>query len=53
LQEIDILKAVAGVRGTTRLLEVFENKKYVFCVMMYYKGGDLLKYLKKKELFDE
>ena len=36
-----------------KILEVFENKKYVFCVMMYYKEGDLLKHLKKREVLSE
>jgi 5'-AMP-activated protein kinase catalytic alpha subunit len=48
LQEIDILKSVRHIPQISRLLEVFENKKYVFMVMLYAKDGDLLKYLKGK-----
>jgi serine/threonine protein kinase len=29
-----------------KFLEVFENKKFVFFVMEYASGGDLLKYIK-------
>lgn len=32
---------------------MFENNKYVFCVMEYAPNGDLLSYLKKKQLLDE
>ena len=33
--EVDILKKVCGHPGIIQLLEVFENKKYVFCVTEY------------------
>lgn len=46
-QEVDILKDIMGIKGASKLLEVFENRKYVFFVMMYAKDGDLLRYLKK------
>lgn len=48
LQEIDILKSASTVPQIVRLLEVFENKTYVFLVMVYAKGGDLLRYIKNK-----
>jgi 5'-AMP-activated protein kinase catalytic alpha subunit len=48
LQEIEILKTASAVPQVTRLLEVFENKTYVFLVMVYAKGGDLLRYIKNK-----
>lgn len=53
LQEIEILKASSTVPGVAKLLEVFENKKYVFLVMVYAKGGDLLRFLKAKTKLTE
>lgn len=32
---------------------MFENTKYVFLVMFYARGGDLLKYLKSKSVLTE
>ena len=50
--EVDILKKVCGHPGIIQLLEVFENKKYVFCVTEYASQGDLLTYMKKQEILD-
>lgn len=46
--EVEILKILSGHPGIIQLLEVFENKKYVFCVTEYASQGDLLSFLKKQ-----
>ena len=46
LSEVKILKAVLGHPNIVKLLEVFENKKYVFFVTEYASNGDLLKLIK-------
>ena len=46
LQEVNILKNFWGHPNIIKILEVFENKKYVFFVMEYAANGDLLNYLK-------
>ena len=48
-----ILKNVLGHPNIIKLLEVFENDKYVFFVMEYASNGDLLDYLKKKTILNE
>ena len=53
LQEIDVLKAANQVPQVTQLLEVFENTSYVFLVIVYAKGGDLLRYIKSKTRLSE
>ena len=53
LSEVKILKRLLGHPNIIKLLEVFENKKYVFFVMEYAANGDLLKYLKSKGTLDE
>jgi serine/threonine protein kinase len=53
LSEVKILKKLLGHPNTIKLLEVFENKKYVFFVMEYASNGDLLKYLKTKISLEE
>ncbi len=47
------MKKVFGHPNVIKLLEVFENSKYVFCVMEYALKGDLLSYLKKKKFIKE
>ena len=53
LTEVKILKATLGHPNVVKLLEVFENKKYVFFVTEYATNGDLLKYLKKNNVMPE
>ena len=53
LSEMKILKNVLGHPNIIKLLEVFENEKYVFFVMEYASNGDLLDYLKKKIILSE
>ena len=53
LHEIDILKSANNGPGIANLLEVFENSQHVFLVMVYAKGGDLLRYLKSKSRLSE
>ena len=53
LSEMKILKRLLGHPNIIKLLEVFENKKYVFFVMEYAANGDLLKHIKKKGMLDE
>lgn len=53
LQEIDVLKAANQVPQVTQLLEVFENNTYVFLVIVYAKGGDLLRHIKSKSRLAE
>ncbi len=53
LCEVKILKKLLGHPSIIKLLEVFENKKYVFFVMEYASNGDLLKQLKTKSFFNE
>ena len=46
LSEVKILKRLLGHPNVVKLLEVFENKKYVFFVTEYATNGDLLKHAK-------
>ena len=59
-QEVMIMKTIACCDQVIRLLEVFENSRYfthkiflnknryVFFVLEYAPGGDLLRYVKKR-----
>ena len=51
-QEVYILKKI-NHQNVIRLLEVFENKRYLFLVLEYAPKGDLLKYVKRKTKLDE
>lgn len=51
--EINILKKLRDHPNIVTLLEVFENKKYVFFVTEYATNGDLLKYTKANEQLTE
>jgi len=46
-QEVAILKLVRH-KNIVRLFEVFEDDRYLYLVMEYADGGDLLKYVKEK-----
>lgn len=46
-QEVKILKMLDH-RNVAKLLEVFENKKFIFFVLEYAEEGDILKLLKEK-----
>lgn len=46
-QEVLILKKMKHQK-VIRLLEVFENKRYLFIVLEYASKGDLLRYVKRK-----
>lgn len=52
-QEVIIMKNISSSNQVIRLLEVFENSNYVFFVMEYAPGGDLLKYVKKRGKLSE
>ncbi len=47
------MKTVSNCHNIIRLLEVFENSRYVFFVMEYAQNGDLLKYVKKRSKLSE
>lgn len=51
-QEVRILKMLEHP-NVIRLLEVFENRKFIFFVMEYAEEGDILKLLKKRGPLDE
>lgn len=53
LSEVKILKKLLGHPNVVKLLEVFENKKYVFFVTEYATNGDLLKYAKTHNFVEE
>lgn len=42
-----------GHPNIIKILEVFENEKYVFFVMEYASNGDLLGYLKDRKFLKE
>jgi serine/threonine protein kinase len=46
-REIEILKMCQHPH-TIRLLDVFENSKYIYIVMELLTGGDLFTYLEKR-----
>ena len=50
--EIDILRRM-NHRNIVNLIEIFQNKKYIFIVLEYANGGDLLNYLKNQGRFKE
>lgn len=52
VQEINILKGLSH-KNIIKVLEVFENKKYVFIVTDYAARGDLLQYMKEHGIFKE
>lgn len=52
-QEVLIMKTTSNCHNIIRLLEVFENNRYVFFVMEYAQNGDLLKYVKKRSKLSE
>ena len=51
--EIEILNLVHGHPNIIKLLEVFENSKFVFFVMEYAANNDLLQLLKEKKQLEE
>ena len=52
VQEVKILRSLTH-RNIIKILEVFENKKFVFIVTDYACRGDLLKYMKENGVFKE
>lgn len=52
LNEIFILKTIDH-ENIIKLLEVFQNSKYIFFVMEYAPYGDLLHFVKKKRKLTE
>ena len=52
VQEVKILRSLIH-RNIIKILEVFENKKFVFIVTDYASRGDLLKYMKEHGVFKE
>jgi tRNA A-37 threonylcarbamoyl transferase component Bud32 len=52
VQEIKILRGLSH-RNIVKILEVFENKKYVFIVTDYASRGDVLQYMKEHGIFKE
>ena len=53
LSEVRILKKLLGHPNIVKLLEVFENKKYVFFITEYATNGDLLKHTKANNAIPE
>ena len=47
------MKTTSNCHNIIRLLEVFENNRYVFFVLEYAQNGDLLKYVKNKSKLSE
>jgi 5'-AMP-activated protein kinase catalytic alpha subunit len=52
VQEVKILRSLDHV-NVIKILEVFENKKYVFIVTEFASNGDLLKYMRENGLVKE
>lgn len=52
IQEIKILRGLSH-KNIVKILEVFENKKYVFIVTDYAAKGDVLQYMKDHGIFKE
>lgn len=52
IQEVTILKGLSH-RNIIKILEVFENRKYVFIVTDYAAKGDLLQFMKEHNIFRE
>lgn len=52
VQEVKILRSLSH-HNIIKILEVFENKKYVFIVTDYSSQGDLLKYMRENGVFRE
>lgn len=52
LQEVTILKSLSH-KNIVKILEVFENSKYIFIVTDYACRGDLLQYMKANGVFKE
>lgn len=53
LSEVNIQKIMFGHPNIVKLLEVFENKQFVYFVMEYAANGDLLKHLKQVKKCEE
>ena len=51
--EVGIQKTLLGHPNVIKLLEVFENEKFVFFVLEYAANNDLLHYLKDKTILEE
>ena len=43
MKEIDIMKRIGECQNIVRLLEVFEDRKFVYLILEYASNGDLLK----------
>lgn len=52
VQEIKILRGLSH-KNIVKILEVFENKKYVFIVTDFAAKGDVLQYMKEHGIFKE
>ena len=52
IQEVKILRSLDNPQ-IIKILEVFENKKYVFIVTEFASSGDLLKYMRENGLLKE
>jgi len=52
VQEVTLLKGMSH-KNIIKILEVFENKKYVFIVTDFAEKGDLLQYMKEHGVFRE
>lgn len=52
VQEVKILRSLTH-QNIIKILEVFENKKFVFIVTDYASQGDLLKYMRENGVFRE
>lgn len=52
-QEIFILKKIRNKSLLMRLLEVFEDEKYLYLILEYHPNGDLISYLNNRALLSE
>ena len=52
-KEVKILKIVNHNKTIIKLIEVFQDEKYVYMVFEYVSEGDLVNYFKKNLLFEE
>ena len=51
--EINLMKKINNNNNIVKFLENFETKNYIFIIMENISGGDLLKYIKKRNKLNE
>ena len=50
--EMNLMKSL-NHKNITKILELFENEKYIFIIMEYINGGNLFSYVKKRRKLSE